>query len=473
MAPEAILIPFSWGLIGVLLLVVLVPYVRGTADLLTTKNIFLLGGANYVGIAGLNAGYAPDYFRVQEYERSDYQYFVVGAATFFLFFLLSYAFFKFPRKMAGRTLRKWPSAKPTTLYFMVIFSLGLALLGIFPPPVQGLAQACMQIGNKALVLPVALGFAAWYQSRSNVILLLTLVGAMAFCMLASIVTGSGRRTMMGVIISIPIFWYWWTLRYKSWVVNGLAIGVLGAASFVVLLAYSQVRHYDQQSGPERNFSKAAEVLVTMTSKARDSAGLDSMLGQNAAQTSLAAIHIYTKKLDPEPFHTVYYLSTMWIPRAYWEEKPLGLGYTLPKSARARGTRATWGPGIVGHGFHEGGLHMLVFYGIVMGVCLRYLDELLVRQSRNAYLLACISAMAPHIFGWTRGDIGTFSLQIIYAFIALLSFGYVGRLVFGTGLVYPRTDGPEYVNNNLFALRLRKPEQHSPTDFVFPQRHASV
>ena len=138
-----------------------------------------------------------------------------------------------------------------------------------------------------------------------------------------------------------------------------------------------------------------------------------------------------------------------MPRAIWPDKPRGLGYTLPKTAKARGTRATWGPGIVGHGFHEGGLHMLVFYAFLAAIALRYLDEMLVRQSTNPYLLAGFAAASGHIVGWTRGDIGTFTIQILTAFAVTFLLGWAGRLVFGTGVVYPRTDDPAFTNQNLF------------------------
>ncbi|MCO6043198.1 hypothetical protein NG895_04710 [Aeoliella sp. ICT_H6.2] len=473
MAPETILIPGCWGLIIVLGLVVLVPFLRGTSDLVTAKNVFLLGGINYVGIAGLKAAYSPQIFRILEFERRDYQYFVAGAFTFFAAFLLAYAVIKLPRKLAGRTLRKWPAATPGVLYFMTLGAVTLSVLGFLAPNIQGLAQFLFQVGNKAIIIPVALVFAAWFQSKKNLILVATLAGVLLLSMMLSILSGGGRRTMLGVLMAIPICWYWFSLRYKNWLTNTVLLGAVFAVSFAVLLGYSAIRHFDRRGEmQERNVGNAMEALSKLPSLVFDTSGLDSMLGQNAAQTSLTAIHLYTTDHETEPFHSVIFVATNWIPRAFWPDKPLGLGYTLPKTARAKGTRATWGPGIVGHGYHEGGLHMLVFYGVVMALCLRYWDELLVRQPRNAYLLACFAAMSGHLFGWCRGDIGTFTMQIVGALVAMLLFCWAGRLIFGTGLVYPITSGPEYVNTNLFALRRRKPDTASPTDFQFRPRRVS-
>ncbi len=470
-SPETMLIPFCWGFIGILLLLIIVPFARGKSDLITSWNLFLLGSINYVGIAGLNAGYRPDYFRVLEYDRSDYVYFICGVIAFFVPLLLAYWLVKFPRKLAGRSLRKWPPASTGVLYFMLLMSLGFAFLGQYAPSIQGIAQIFSQLGNKAIVLALALAFAAWYGSRKNPVLIGTLAGVVVLTLLLAIVGGGGRRTMLGVLVTIPVCWYWFTLRYKSLLFNTVAIGVLTSVAFFFLVGYSQLRHFDRRGEmKERNFSSAAEVLTKLPGTTLDSKTLDTMLGQNAGQTSLAAIHLYTGEHDPEPFHSVLYVGSIWIPRAFWPDKPVGLGYSLPKTARAKGTRATWGPGIVGHGFHEGGLHMLVFYGTFVGLCLRYFDELLVRQSRNAYLLATFAAMAPHIFGWTRGDIGTFTIQIIGSLIALVIVNIVGRVLFGAGMVYPRTNGPEYVNTNLFALRRQQPVMPAPTDFRFADHH---
>ncbi len=461
------LIPFCWGFIGILLLLIIVPFARGKSDLITSWNLFLLGSINYVGIAGLNAGNFPELFRVLEYSRADYVDFITGVMAFFISLVLVYHYFKFPRKMAGRTMRKWPPGTPAVLYFILAVSIGMAVLSLSPPPIPGVRQIIAQLGNKAIVLAVAVSFAAWFRDRTNPILIGTLIVVVMLSLLLAIAAGGGRRTMLGVVAAIPICLYWFMLRYRSFTYNAIVFGTLGALSFLLLLGYSQVRHFDRRGeNTERSLANSASALLKLPTTKFDATALNSMLGQNSVQFSLAAIHLYRHDHETEPFHAIYYVSTNWIPRIFWENKPIGLGYTLPKTAQARGTRATWGPGIVGHGYHEGGWPMLVFYAVLVASSLRYLDELIVREPRNAYLLAAFAAMSGHIFGWTRGDIGTFTIQIIGAVLVLLLLGILGRVFFGTGVVYPRTDGPEFVNRNLFALRRKPLAQPSPTDFAW-------
>jgi hypothetical protein len=315
----------------------------------------------------------------------------------------------------------------------------LALGSAFPAPIMWLAQVMVHVGNKAIVFALVLAFAAWYRQRSNPVLLLTLLAVVLFALVLAIRAGGGRRTFLGVMMTVPLCFYWLGLRYKKPVFNLTLAGLFAVLVILLVGAYTQVRHFDRRGEKkERNLMNSFAALQEIPSHLFE-LDVEVLGGQNAAQTSLAAIHLYTTELEPRPFHTLIYVLVNPIPRAVWPDKPVGLGYSLPKDSRVRGTRATWGPGIVGHGFHEGGLHMLVFYGLLCALALRFLDELLVRQPGNPYILAAFATMTPHIVGWSRGDIGTFTLQLIACFLAGAALGFLGRLFFGTGVVYPRTD----------------------------------
>ena len=110
MSHEKLLVPFGFIFIGVLLLMILVPYLRRRADLLTTWNMFLVGSINFVGLAALKAAYESEHFRILAYERRDYELYIMGAITFYVVLAASYYLIKLPRKFAGRLFRKWPPA---------------------------------------------------------------------------------------------------------------------------------------------------------------------------------------------------------------------------------------------------------------------------------------------------------------------------------------------------------------------------
>jgi hypothetical protein len=433
-----LLYPASWAAIILSLLTVIVPYVRRKSDLLTSWNFFLLGTVSFVGLSGLEAYWQPELFRQLEYTSADYEKFIWGLVTFYATLYLGYYWIKLPRSMADRFPRKWPAGSATVLAFMLPLTAVMAVGSIFPPQIPIVHQFFVQVGNKAIVFALVLAFVAWYRQKVNPVLLLALVVVVVFAAIFAVMQGGGRRTLLNVFIAIPLCVYWLTLRYKSPWLNLTLAAAVGILAILGVAGYSQLRHFDREGErTERTFAASIQALREIPSRISNFK-FEEFTGQHAVQFSLAAIQLYTTgEKEPDPFNSLIFLLTNPIPRDYWEEKPLPLGFTLPLDVRAK-TTANWGPGIVGHGYHEGGLHMLALYSFVWGMILRYFDELLTRQPGNPYLLAAFAAMASHIFGWTRGDIGTFNIQIVGSCILALMMAWLGRILFGTGIVYPRT-----------------------------------
>lgn len=433
-----LLYPAGWAVIILAIATVLVPYIRRKSDLLTCWNFFLLGTISFVGLSTLEAYTQPDLFRQLEYSPADYEKFIWGLVTFYVTLYLGYYWIKLPRRIADRFPRKWPPASTTVLFFMLPLMMVMAVGSVYPPRIPIVHQFFTQVGNKAIVFALVLAFVAWYRQKVNPVLLIALAVVIVFGTVFAVMQGGGRRTLLNVFIAIPLCVYWLTLRYKSpWLNLALACG-FGIVTVFGVAAYSRVRHFDRRGERlERTFQNSVNALRQLPSYLSN-IDYGEFTGQHAVQFSLAAIQLYTTgEKEPDPFNSFIFLVTNPIPREYWEEKPLPLGYTLPFDVHSP-TTANWGPGIVGHGYHEGGLHMLAFYSFLFGMILRYFDELLRRQPGNPYLLAAFAAMASHIFGWTRGDIGTFNIQIVGSCVLALILAWVGRILFGTGVVYPRT-----------------------------------
>src|SRR5690606_9104131 len=111
-----------------------------------------------------------------------------------------------------------------------------------------------------------------------------------------------------------------------------------------------------RTNPDMTVIQAAwdrvKAIPTVLSKPDTSFGL---LGGDPVEASLACIRLYDQVQATQPFHTVKYILVHPMPRAWWPDKPLGLGYTLPFDTgwiRARGGYVNVGPGIVGHAYHE-------------------------------------------------------------------------------------------------------------------------
>ncbi len=435
---------FSWVLIIVLLLTVFVPYLLRRAHLLTTWNLFLVGSICFVGVAGLDSATNPTNFQIVKFQSADYFRFITGAFAFFAALYATYYWFRLPRAVADVFPRKWPPSTGPVLFFALPFVLLLATLSIFPPPIIGLAQFAVQIGNKAIVFAVVLAFVAWYRQRVNLLLLAVLLIVAYIAVVYAALAGSGRRTLMGVLLAVPICMYWIDFYRKTPLKNLIALGVLSSIGMIIVAGYSEVRHFDRIGGRRaRDLSGVMKALQDVPSRLAK-VDLGQFNGQHAVQFSLTSINLYTGLAEPQPFHSLWFVFSNPWPRALWPtrswgDKPEGLGLMLP---RGEGVAiVNWGPGIVGHGYHEGGKYgplMLVFYGFLAGSVLRYFDELLMRQPDNPYLLGALAAMAGHLVGWTRGDIGVFTIQIIGSCLIALILCYVGRLFFGTGVVYPRS-----------------------------------
>ncbi|MEQ8209927.1 MAG: hypothetical protein RH917_08840 [Lacipirellulaceae bacterium] len=439
MPPERLLVWFCWVYMFVLGVAILLPYLRRKSDLLTTWNFMLLSLINFIGISGLTAGYWPELFRVKEFERRDYMDYMVGAIVFTVFLFLFYYKLNFAAKLANRRFRKWPPQSPATLFCMVAIACLMGLAVLFPLNIQGIGQVIFQVGGKGSIFAFAFAFVAWWKQRKNPFLLSILLGTFFYAVLLAIVVGGGRRNMVGVLSVVPIALYWLTLRNRTPRYALMVLGITGFCGMAVIAAYSEIRHFSRidiknVAAEDRSASSSLAALKEIPKRLMSSS-TDHFLGQNCAQLSLTAIHIYRNEVETKPFNALKFVLLTPIPRAIWEDKPIGLGFELPKDAKAN-TRATWGPGIVGHGYHEGGLHMLVFYAFLTAFALRFVDQLLITQPNNSYLIAFLAAASGHLIGWARGDISTFTNQIIFCFLAMLVLAYSGRFLFGRSRLQP-------------------------------------
>ncbi len=338
-------------------------------------------------------------------------------------------------------MRKWPPGTNGVLFFMLLLALVFSAASVVRIPVQFIAQLTAMTGNKAIPFALAIAFVSWYRQKINPVLITTLVAVVLGSMFLAFYAGTGRRSLIGVFMAIPFCVYWLTLRYKSVKLN-LTIATISVVLFTLVVgAHTAIRHRGDRGKSDR-LGYAIESLRLLPSKLLDF-DITELAGQNAVECSLLSIHMYTRTLKPNPFHTVIFVAVNPLPRAFWPNKPRGLGKVLPEDWAnhygGRRHRATWGPGIVGHAFYEGGLHMLVFYGVLFAAGLRLMDELLMRQASNPYILGAFASVSGHIFGLPRGDIGTFILHIIAGIIMVIFIGWTGRLVFGSSMTYPRTD----------------------------------
>jgi hypothetical protein len=92
---------------------------------------------------------------------------------------------------------------------------------------------------------------------------------------------------------------------------------------------------------------------------------------------------------------------------------------------------SWGVNVVGHTAYEGGLWVAALYGFLAAVGLRFLDDPLLRQPTNPFMMAVFAAAAPHIVGWPRGDIFVMTVETAECFLFVVILSVSARVLFGT------------------------------------------
>src|SRR5262245_46351195 len=104
------------ALFGTLVLVVtggliLIPYMRGKADLISAWNFLLVGIAIFVGFGGIEAAKSPMRFQGLEWfqpTKAEVNWYIVATSVFLATLFAAYYFDPFSRKIASRSFNNWP-----------------------------------------------------------------------------------------------------------------------------------------------------------------------------------------------------------------------------------------------------------------------------------------------------------------------------------------------------------------------------
>ena len=117
--------------------IVIVGYCLGRRDLFLPSNFYLGGTALFIGVSGMRAA---SHTHLVAYPPSVYHKLYAGFAVFFIGILLTYLLWRFPRRMAGRFLRKWAPINTGTMLLLSLFTIGLATVPLFPVPIPVISQ---------------------------------------------------------------------------------------------------------------------------------------------------------------------------------------------------------------------------------------------------------------------------------------------------------------------------------------------
>lgn len=412
-------------------------YLTGRSHLFTAFNAILAGYVPFVGLSTI--AFAKHSGAVQAaYATYSTEHVIkmIGSVVIFTITLIfAYDKARLPRgihSFVSVPLRYTPRQPVviSTLAFLVALACMLPRFGL-EVPVLSLVMAKSLVA--ATIFAALFAFSSWWRDRSDVLALTLFLGIFSSCIVLAVLTGGGRRALLGVILSLGLYAYWQATeridRPKLW----LRAAIFALVGFLFITAYNKVRHFDRsgQLSKERNVVNSINALAKVPGAILDLDFVDdqsiSDIGQNATNCSLYSIVLSERMKNtnrstqlkyPSYFHTVAFTLGNPVPRTFWKNKPNALGYMLPKQFSPRSI-VSWGPGLAGHFYHEGGMLMALFYGLVIGVLTRWLDLLVITNSNNLLAIGLLGASVPHFVLLPRGDLGIVAVNMIFCIVVFL------------------------------------------------------
>ena len=317
---------FSAGFILVMSLVLVVPILRRKTDVFTTWNMFLLGAIIFNGFSGFNAS-APGHY-LPTYTTKDYNMYYLGVLIYYPVAIFTYYYWKYPRRLAGRRLLKWPKLSGWSLVILTLILMTIGLFSRFHLPIPVLGQLLFQFGVVTPILALSCAFIAWYRSPSNIMLMILLVALGASTFVIVLGLGGTRRYLMSTLAVAPFALYWVWLRYKStqqiiiWIVAALFIGV------PVLKAFGSIRHTITGAG---GLERSMQVIARLPTEIARGGSMEGFMGQDSVECALLTIHMLNDKSDRlavSPFHATVFVITNPVPQVVETHATLMLAAAL-------------------------------------------------------------------------------------------------------------------------------------------------
>jgi hypothetical protein len=397
-------------------------------NILSYRNFFLLGFIFFYGVAtaflmiladGSGEVYTP--------EGSGFGPLAVLIPTFVLFFAFAW---KIGHKWnwTGKVIPKveLPVNTPGIMIgiaaLLGVAALGLAaptsyLGGVFTQMRPGLAASAAGLATYFLLAQIR-----------NPIAWAVFAATFVFASLLSVAGGTDRRFVLGVFIVVVWVWYYHSLRFRPILTTVTKLGVLGAVATMFIILYSGIRHAGEARA---NIGARAEQLVTaLADPTVSNAALNQVLYQDAPVNTIYIIESYPRDNALDPFNGILFFLSNPIPRFFWPDKPVGLGYALQQQFNIA---ANLGPGIIGHGWAEGMWFGVIGYALFFGILVGVLDRLIRDRATNPYYVAVMGSFMGNFIALPRGETSLFGVLIVTGVVGSLGILWLVNTVLGPAL----------------------------------------
>lgn len=398
-------------------------------DTLSWRNLFLLGMVQFYFLSAYFT--ASGVYTATFHHGTEEAFFTLSLLmpVFFVLFMLS-ARIAFNRPVLTKLIPqvRMPVTTPSllvtggvVLFIAVLFTL-IPLYGFF-----GLLAA--QVRGQLAAVAVGLGTYYFVARRFNPLSWAVFLSTLGVGVIAATAGGSGRRHALGVILVLPWIWYWSVWRYRSGAANFVRFSAAAAAGFMAVVLYSPLRaNVAGTTERDATFAYRARQLMDLVQNPRIEWDIVKyIIYADTAPNTLFILDNYPSIHPYQPFQGAIWFVTNPIPRFVWPDKPEALGVILQDQMNVP---ANLGPGIIGHGWAEGGWIGVVAYAVFFGVLVGVIDRAHTERCRNPFFLAVFGSGLGNVIALPRGDTPLFLIQITGGIVVSIALIYLVRTVVG-------------------------------------------
>ena len=423
------LIAFGWIFTALFGAMILVPWMLGKRHLVTFWSLFLIGSINFLSLGMVQNAEGLSQLNLE----TETWMFVL---SMFLFYGLAAAvYFRPLKRPIGASLLRYPLDTNLTIGTVAVaFAIGGIILGRLPhfPFVQFL----LILNGPMSIAAFALSVLLLYRTPGSPLTWLVIGISFPLGLFNVFTYGTGRRELLALLMAIPIVAYWVHFRMRPIGRTAFALVILGSVGALAVTAYAGFRHSDRDndSSTELAINRIKRLPTAMVEVATDFSlfgDVGSLIdGQNAVHVSLLTIQLTEteRTMERDILALPKFILANPIPRRFWPSKPIGLGKILPVTQGWR--RVTWGPSVIGHAFYDGGWWTVVLYGLATGWIIRWLDQVMMFDPENPWLIAMFASISGHAIGYSRGDCGTFAINLLGSMFLLYLILNILRILSG-------------------------------------------
>ncbi|MFI4898647.1 MAG: hypothetical protein ACIARR_12580 [Phycisphaerales bacterium JB059] len=418
---ELVLAGYFYTLALVTLAWVLRQYLRATYDLLSMRNVALMGFIVFQLVSAARVVQRPVSGDFRLYYPTETGVTFAAWSTVFLFvFMLSYRWRWPASKLVPRAkrLNLVPDERTLWTYIIVCLVCGAAFMRL-PIPLVGLVTS--KVGLALVAMSAGLVGWIWATKPRDGRTLLGAAVVLGSGLLLATLGEFGRRPLIAVSACFIFGAYYSVWRYMRphTVLKRVAVMVIPAVLVVGMFTAAR-------GGLREAHNKGPVAQLKAVARANPAQGIAMLAdGQGAANKAMWIMERFPERYAYRPLSTLVYAFYFPIPRNWWAGKPDTLSMDLPhlaKMEKVNRDSLTLGPGAIGHAAADGGIPALILYAVIAGVAIRYIDELVVTSADQPLTLLPLVAASGQILGLARGEAGVFAS--IYAISAIGAYAFI-------------------------------------------------